>query len=266
MITFALYNLKGGVGKTTTAVNLAALSAQEGYRTLLWDVDPQAASSYFFQTEGGMNGHTRDVLVDGQAVDGYIRPTSQPHLDIIPGDLGTRRLDALLAEAKGKRSRFKQLLRDVEQRYDYVFLDCPPTLNLVAENVFKSANFVLLPIIPSALTERTFAQVQAFFDEHDYDARKLVPFFNLVDKRRRVHQDTLLSFRAAHDKCLRTAIPATALIERMGTQRAPVVRFGANSPLMTAYRSLWMELKQMRKLKSRKVLGLHLSPGLRKDK
>ena len=257
MLTFALYNLKGGVGKTTTAVNLAALSAQEGYRTLLWDVDPQAASSFFFKTEGGMNGHTRDVLVDGQPVDGYIRPTAQANLDIIPGDLGTRRLDALLDEAKSKRSRFKALLQEVKLCYDYVFIDCPPTLNLVAENIFKSANFVLLPIIPSALTERTYQQVRDFFSEHDYDKRKLVPFFNLVDKRRRVHQDTLVAFRAAHDKCLHTAVPATAVIERMGTLRAPVVRFGANSPVMTAYRSLWMELKRMRKLKSRKVLDLH---------
>lgn len=256
MLTFALYNLKGGVGKTTTAVNLAALSAQEGNRTLLWDVDPQAASSFFFAQENGMNGHTRDVLVEGQPVDGYIRPTSLANLDIIPGDLGTRRLDALLDEAKGKRSRFKALLQAIKLRYDYVFIDCPPTLNLVAENVFKSANFVLLPVIPSALTERTFQQVQSFFDEHDYDKRKLVPFFNLVDKRRRVHQDTQTAFRTAHSKCLRTAVPAAALIERMGTLRSPVANFAAKSPIMDTYRSLWMELKHMRKLKSRRILGL----------
>ena len=256
MLTFALYNLKGGVGKTTTAVNLAALSAQEGNRTLLWDVDPQAASSFFFEKAGGMNGHTRDVLVGSQPIAGYIRPTSIAHLDIVPGDLGIRRLDALLDETEGKRSRFKALLKAIKQRYDYVFIDCPPTLNLVAENVFKSANFVLLPVIPSALTERTFQQVRSFFDEHDYDKRKLVPFFNLVDKRRRVHRDTQTAFRAAHDKCLRTAVPAAALIERMGSLRAPVSGFAPNSPITAAYRSLWMELKHMRKLKSRRVLGL----------
>ena len=155
---------------------------------------------------------------------------------------------------KGSKKQFKKIISSVKDNFDYLFLDCPPTLNLLAENLFKAADYILVPVVPSPLSERTYEQLVDFFKKEELDLRKIVPFFNLVDLRRKVHLATMEEFRATKPKVMNNKIPNLSLFEEMGEKQAPVSAFSHNSRASYAYRSLWQELKSMQKLKSLKSL------------
>ena len=250
MKVFALYNLKGGVGKTTSCVNLAYLAAKEGHRVLIWDLDPQCATSFFL--EDGLQ-HTHEVrnLVAAKNRDAthLIRSTKYRNLDLIPGSLHNRHLDRALDELKKSKTHFQKLLKSLRSSYDYLFFDCPPALTLLSENIFRSAHFVLLPMIPSVLSERTYRQVHRFFEQENYDRRKIVPFFTLVDGRKKIHKSTIDLFRSEKRKLLRATIPYSAVVEKMGIEQAPLPQFSPRSNACYSYRNLWQELKWFRKLK-----------------
>lgn len=249
MKTFALYNIKGGVGKTTSCVNLAYLAAKEGHKTLLWDIDPQSAASYFVEKPQSTSESIKALFEKKEDISTLIQATKYPNLDFISGDLENRHIDLILDDLKKSKSRLKKLLSTIKKEYDYVFIDCPPALTLLSENLFKAANYVLLPMIPTTLSERTYYQVMAFFEKNGYDQRKIVPFFTLVDSRKNVHNQTIDSFREAKLKLMRSTIPYSALIEKMGIEKAPVHQFSPRSKASISYRSLWQELKWYKKLK-----------------
>ncbi len=250
MTSFAIYHLKGGVGKTTSCINLAYLAAAEGYRTLLWDLDAQSASTFYLDRKGGLLHDPGELIDLIDPIEKVIVRTDYDNLFLVPGDLKNRKLDILLHDANKSKSRLKKILKILARDYDYVFIDCPPTLNLIAENLFKAAHFVLLPMIPSTLSERTFQQVHQFMDRHGYDRRKIFSFFNLVDRRKRLHQETITTFRERNgNKVLRAAIPYSAVVERMGLEQAPLPTFAPSSVPTQRYRDLWQEMKMMRKYK-----------------
>lgn len=254
MISFALYSIKGGVGKTTSCVNLAYLAAQDGFKTLLWDLDPQSAATFYIGEKSSVNGSVKELLHKEETLPDFIRTSRYDNLFFIPGHVKNRHTDVLLNDLKGSKKHFKKIISSVKSNFDYLFLDCPPTLNLLAENLFKAADFILLPIVPSTLSERTYEQLVDFFEQEKLDLRKIVPFFNLVDLRRKMHVATIENFRATQPKILNNKIPNLSLFEKMGEEQAPVSAFSYNSRASYAYRSLWQELKMMQKLKSRKSL------------
>ena len=250
MKTFALYNLKGGVGKTTSCVNLAYLAAKEGHKTLLWDIDPQSAASYFLESAKTYNAKTiKELFQQKEAIRDLIQPSKYPQLDLIPGNISNRHIDLILDDLSKSKNQIKKLLSVIKREYDYVFIDCPPALTLLSENIFKTADYLLMPMIPTTLCERTYQQLVAFFVKNKYDQRKIVPFFTLVDVRKHIHNQTIANFRAAKLKQLRSFIPYSAIIEKMGIERAPLHHFAATSSASISYRSLWQELKWYRKLK-----------------
>ena len=162
MKVYATYNIKGGVGKTSTAVNLAYLAAASGRRTLLWDLDPQGAATYLFRVKPRVKGGGRGLVSGKRPVDDAVKATDFDNLDLLPADFSYRNMDLELDDAKKRTRRLDQLLSGVADDYDVVFLDCPPSVSLVSENVLRAADVLLVPLIPATLSLRTYAQLTRF--------------------------------------------------------------------------------------------------------
>ena len=129
--------------------------------------------------------------------------------------------------------------------YQRIFLDCPPTLSLLAENVFRASDVILVPVIPTTLCERSFLQLKDFFGDSDFKKKKLRPFFSMVEARKRMHRDTMARMRETEKRMLDTSIPCSAEIEAMGIRRAPVISYSPNHPASQAFRRLWRDVEEV---------------------
>jgi cellulose biosynthesis protein BcsQ len=240
----AVYNIKGGVGKTTTAVNLAWLSAREGARTLVWDLDPQGAASFYFRIRPKVKGVPRLIRrrYDPRL---RVRGTDFDRLDLLPADFAYRNLDLLLSVTRKPRKRLRKLLRPLSEAYDHVFLDCAPSISLVSEGIFVAADALVVPTIPTTLSLRTLDQLTAHLDSmKDRQRPRVMPFFCMVDQRRSLHRT--VSEREAPDRIrfLQSRIPSSSVVEQMGVKRAPLAAYARGSAAARAYEDLWAEIKQ----------------------
>ena len=251
MRIYAVYNIKGGVGKTTTAVNLAYLAAESGLRTVLWDLDPQAAASFMFRVKPKVKGGGRAIIRGQRTLDDAIKGTDFDNLDLIPADFTYRNMDLLLdvgdtkldAVPGGKPARkLSKLLAPLADEYDAVFLDCPPSVSLVSENVLQAADVILVPLIPTTLSVRTLEQLSDFVAEFNGHQPELLAFFSMVDRRKKLHREITEKLSVERTEVARTVIPALSVIETMSVERAPVAVFAPASSAAKAYRSLWAEL------------------------
>src|SRR5262245_20460282 len=179
--------MKGGVGKTTTAVNLAYLAAASGVRTLLWDLDAQAASSFAFRVHPEVEGFGKKSLQQIDTLTDAIKATDYDNLDLLPADFAYRKLDRFL-ERLGRPDRdLAQVLQKLGRGYTYVLLDCPPGLSTLSENVFAAADLILVPTIPTVLSLRTLSRLVEHVG-HRRSATKVAAFLSMVDKRKALHR------------------------------------------------------------------------------
>jgi len=243
MKIFATYNIKGGVGKTASAVNLAYLSALDGNATLVWDLDPQGAATYYFRIKPKIKGGGKRLMRGKKEIDSLIKGTDYEQLDLLPADFSYRNMDLILNDSKDPTHQLLKLLRPVAEEYDHVFLDCPPSISLVSENVFQIAEALLIPMIPSTLSQLTFEQLLHFCKKNHLDHLKLLPFFSMVDRRKSLHMDTIKNLSKEHKNILKTHIPYASDIERMGIYRSPVAIFSDKKLAALAYEALWQEIK-----------------------
>jgi cellulose biosynthesis protein BcsQ len=248
MKIFATYNIKGGVGKTATAVNLAHLAAHDGYRVLLWDLDPQGAASFLFRIRPRVKGGGKALIAGTRSMDEAIKATDFDNLDLLPADFTYRNLDLLLDAAKKPARRLAALLAPLRTEYDVIFLDCPPGISLLSESVLAAADTVLVPLIPTTLSVRTLDQLTDFIAGLDGHRPATLAFFSMVDRRKRLHREISEQLPAQRSDLAVTAIPALSLIERMSVQRAPVTAFAARSQAARCYRELWQEARVRAKL------------------
>ncbi len=244
MKVIATYNIKGGVGKTAAAVNLAWLAAREGASTLVWDLDPQGAASYYFRIKPKIKGGARRLIKGKRDLDDFIRGTDFEMLDLLPADFSNRNMDLYLEQAKKPLRQLRKLLKPFKHEYDYVFLDCPPSISLVSENIFESATLILVPTIPTVLSLRTFQQIRKFFQQQAIDSSKVLPYFSMVDRRKLLHSTMVDTPPDYMKNLLQTVIPYDSRVERMGTQRAPLGHYASSSRPARCYEALWEEIKQ----------------------
>lgn len=247
----ALYSTKGGVGKTTAAVNLA-WEASRDFRVLLWDLDPQGASTYLLNVKPKVKGGVEALVAKKAALGSAIRHTDFARLDVLPADASYRALDLILDQAKGSTGRVAAALTSVASDYDVVILDCPPGSSLVAENAVSAADLVVLPIVPSPLTVRSLDQVRDFIKASD-SRPPLLTFLSMVDRRKAVHRDAVLSLPRAVSDMTNIVVPATVLIERMGVERQPVGVYAPNTAAAHAFAELWVRIQSLVQARRRKA-------------
>ncbi len=243
MSIFAVYNLKGGVGKTATAVNLAYLSAHEGARTLIWDLDPQGAASFYFRVKPKVKGGAKRLIKGKGDLDRRIKGTDFENLDLLPADFSYRNMDLVLNAADKSDRRLARLLKPLKKEYDHIFLDCPPGFSLVSENAFFAAEALLIPLIPTTLSLRTLDQIRKYFRKERPKNLEELPFFTMVDRRKRLHKEICAAYADGREGFLKTVIPYASAVERMGVERAPLPSFDRRSVAARAYRALWEEVK-----------------------
>ena len=240
MRVLATYNIKGGVGKTAAAVNLAHLAASAGGRTLVWDLDPQGAASFYFRIKPKVRGGGKKLIRRRSRLARSIKSTDFDGLDLLPADFSYRHLDLALDRTKKPVRRLTRLLKPLAEEYDYVFLDCPPSISLVSESVFEAADYLLVPTIPTTLSLRTLEQLTRHLRKQSFGV-DVLPFFCMVDKRKSLHRASLAA--GGDVAYLRTAIPYSSVVERMGVHRAPLATFAAASAAAAAYAELWREIR-----------------------
>ncbi len=243
MKVIATYNIKGGVGKTATAVNIAYLAASEGYRVLLWDLDPQAAASFLFRVRPKVKGGGKALIAGTRPVDDAIKATDFDNLDLLPADFTYRNLDLHLDNERKSLTRLRTLLTPLRREYDLVVLDCPPSISLLSENVLHAADLLLVPLIPTTLSVRTLDQLTDFISGFNGKRPRILAFFSMLDRRKRLHREIADELPAKRDDLAAVAIPALSAIERMSVQRAPVVASSARSQAARYYRDLWEETR-----------------------
>jgi chromosome partitioning protein len=148
-----------------------------------------------------------------------------------------------LSQMKQPRSRLKKALAAVGADYDVILLDCPPSISILSEAVFRAADVIVVPVIPTTLSQRTYQQLLAFFAENDLSADKLHGLFSMVQGTKKLHTETMQALRSENPgRFLATQIAFASDVERMGLNRAPVTATQPNGAAARAYRALCAEV------------------------
>lgn len=241
MKVIATHNIKGGVGKTATAVNLAYAATRSGLRTLVWDLDPQAAATFYFRVRPKKGGGRR-IIQGRENLTELIVGTDFEGLDLLRAHFSYRNMDLALDRTKDPATQLRRLLKPMAREYDCVILDCPPGISLAAESVFFASHALLVPTIPTTLSLRTLAQLARHLEKRTRARARILPFFCMVDMRKGMHRRICERATRSHG-FLETRIPYSSIIEQMGDYRAPVSVFASGSRPDQAYRALWEEVQ-----------------------
>lgn len=238
--TVGVYSTKGGVGKTTSAVNLAYLAAREGYTTLLWDLDTQASSTFYCQQKAKVKGGVKKLINKKTDIYKVVKDTAFENLALIPSDTSVRKLDLFVNEMKNSKKALKKVLKDLKQDFDLIFLDGPPGMSVLSESIFCASDILMVPTIPSTLSIRTLEILDEQYASMELEQSQIIPFFNLVDLRKKMHRE-ILEIYAQDPRFLSSFIPNASIVEQMGFRQAPLLSFNRASKASKRYLELWAE-------------------------
>lgn len=237
----AVCNIKGGVGKTSSAINLAWLAASEGSKSLVWDLDPAGGATYCLKVKPRIKGGLDKLFGKKGLAQKAVQSSGYEGLDVLPADHTYRALER--NRKRGKKHGLGRVLKPLRQSYDYIFIDCPPGMTPVTQSVFDVSNVVLVPTTPSTLSMRLLDQLTDVIGEQKSNPPRVLTFFNMVNQRRRLHREVIQASQEQQTNMLDTTIPISTDVEQMGARRAVLAEFAPRSRAMSQYRQLWLEIR-----------------------
>jgi cellulose biosynthesis protein BcsQ len=181
-------------------------------------------------------------LLSGRAsIRDSIQETAYANLYLLPSRFSNRKMDILLDRIKKPGKRFSKIFSPVKKDFSWIFLDCPTNISRVSENIFRYVDYLLVPIIPTTLSLRTYESLIAFFLSKKLNRELIIPFFSMVEKRKKMHREIMEMLWLRDGRILKKTIPYLSDIEKMGVHKKPLLAFRSSSPAADAYRGLWDE-------------------------
>lgn len=249
MKKIAVYNIKGGVGKTTTSVNLACLLARQGLSVLLWDLDAQGGSSYFFQLQHKNAGQLQRLFDKRSNIYDLIQSTGSYQIDVIANDsefsdLNMQQVSRMTALSYTNFEIIDLALHELKDDFDVCIVDCPPGKSLLHENVFRAMDLMVVPNIPAPLSIYCNEMLLELLSKISNLRMSVLSFYNMVQVNKKMHHQYVFGSKELSEgiRQLNNYIPFYSEIEQITATRQSIFHQLKAAKSNAYYQFLWQEI------------------------